>query len=77
MMVSALGANRIREAASTWRNRLKEMSLVWSRRSASRPLGREKRSEKARGIEIIMLAIRTDNPYSSFRIGKRAMGRFV
>jgi hypothetical protein len=67
----------IREAASTSRKKLKEISLVGPRRSASKPLGSEKKREKMRGIETIMLATRMDNSYSLIRIGRRAMGRFV
>jgi len=67
----------IKVAADTWRNKLKEISLVWPKRSASSPLGTERISENARGIEMMILAMRIGNPYSSIRIGRRARGRLV
>jgi len=65
-----------KEAAHTSRNKLKEISLVGPKRSASRPLGIEKTNEKTRGIETIIPTMRTGNPNSLIKIGRRASGRF-
>lgn len=76
-MASIVGDDKIKEAASPSKNKLKEMSLGGPKRSESKPLGTEKTNEQARGIDTIILTMRMDNPYSLIRIGKRASGRFV